>query len=117
MKNNTTDAKRLIQQAIQSMPDDFALSEAKYHLKAALSHVDTVEQKRQRRESTQRQNDMNARFKSMGGVQAGTVDLRENLKIIDDMIAAEQKKLEEIAAKRQSRGLPKDVSEDDLISD
>lgn len=101
------------------MPEDFALSEARYHLKAALSHVDTVEQKRLRRESTQRQNEINARFKNMGGVQ-GTIDLRENLKVIDDLIAAEQKKLDEIVAKRQSKGLPKDPDTsvtDDLMSD
>jgi len=118
MKANTTDAKRLIQQAINSMPEDFTLSEARYHLKAALSHVEHVEQKRVRRENTQRQNDVAARFKSMGGVQAGTVDLRENLKIIDDMIAAEQKKLDEITAKKQARQAPKvEPMEDDLISD
>lgn len=115
MKTNTTDAKRLIQQAISSMPDDFALSEARHHLKAALGHVDAVEQKRARRENTQRQNEINAQFKSMG-VNPG-VDLRENLKIIDDLIAVEQKKLDEIAAKRRSRGQPVDADPDDLISD
>jgi len=119
MKTNTTDAKRLIQQAISTMPDDFTLSEARYHLKAALSHVENVEQKRQRREVTQRQNEMNAQFKKMGTLQGPAIDLKESLKAIDDMIASEQKKLDEIVAKRQSRNAPKEIEplEDDLIRD
>ena len=119
MKNNTTDTKRLIQQAINNMPDDFTLSEARFHLRAALSHVESVETKRNRREAVQRQNEMNARFKSMGQIPTGTIDLRENLKAIDDLIAAEQKKLDEIVAKRQSRTTPKEIEplDDDLIRD
>lgn len=117
MKANTTDAKRLIQQAISSMPADFTLSEARYHLKAALGHVEHVEKKRVARDVTQKQNEVNARFSQMGQVQG--VDLKESLKTIDDLIAKEQKKLDEIAAKRQSRAAPKDVddSEEDLMRD
>lgn len=119
MKTNTTDAKRLIEQAIKAMPQDFALNEVRHHLKAALGHINHVEEKRVRREAVQRQNELNAKFSSMGGLPNGSVDLRENLKIIDDLIAAENKKLEEIVAKRQSRTTPRDVEprEDDLIRD
>ncbi len=118
MKKNTTDAKRLIEQAISSMPEDFTLSEARHHLKAALSHIQHVEQKRERREVTQKQNEINTRIKSMGNIPAGAVDLRENLKTIDDLIAVEQKKLDELVAKRQSRGVvTHDNSDDELIRD
>lgn len=119
MKTNTTDAKRLIQQALSSMPEDFTLSEARYHLKAALSHVEHVEQKRQRRDVTQKQNEVNAQFKNMGTLQGQPIDLRESLKAIDDMIAAEQKKVDEIVAKRQSRNAPREIEplDDDLIRD
>ena len=119
MKQNTTDAKRLIQQALNSMPEDFTLSEARYHLKAALSHVDVVENKRQKREIQQRQNEVQARFNNMGNLQGNPVALRESLKAIDDMIAQEQKKLDDLQAKRQARNAPQEIEplEDDLIRD
>jgi len=119
MKTNTTDAKRLIQQALSSMPEDFTLSEARYHLKAALSHVEHVEQKRNRREIQQRQNEVQARFNSMGQLPGNPAALKESLKAIDDMIAQEQKKLEELQAKRQARNAPQEIEplEDDLIRD
>jgi len=117
MKQNTTDTKRLIEQAIRLLPQDNTLSEARFHLKAALGHVEHVEQKRLRREMVQKQNEMEARFKQMGQTQNGAVDLRENLKIIDELIAAEQKKLEELAAKKASRQQrPDDQDESDLIN-
>ena len=120
MKTNTTDAKRLIQQALSSMPEDFTLSEARYHLKAALSHVEHVEQKRQKRDIQQRQNEVQARFNNMGNLGGHTKEtLRESLKAIDDMIAQEQKKLDDIQAKRQSRNAPLEIEplEDNLIRD
>jgi cysteinyl-tRNA synthetase len=119
MKKNTTDTKRMIQQALNQMPDDFALSEARFHLKAALGHLEHVEQKRQKREVQQRQNEIQARFNSMGQLSGNPINLKESLKAIDDMIAQEQKKLDDIASKRQSRNTPQEIEplEDDLIRD
>lgn len=119
MKNNTTDAKRLIEQAIRLLPNDNALSETRFHLRAALGHVEAVEEKRARRETTQRQNEMNERLKQMGTLPVtGTIDLRENLRVIDELIAAENKKLEEIKSRRQRGSTPNEIPlEDDLIRD
>lgn len=103
MKNNTTDTKRLIQQALAAMPNDNTLSEARHHLRAALNHVDNVEQKRLRREAVQKQNELKTQFNSMGNLQGNPAALRESLKAIDDMIEKEQKKLEEIANRKKQR--------------
>lgn len=117
MKTNTTDTKRLIQQAIATMPADNALAEARHHLRAALNHVDHVEQKRIKREAVQKQNELNERFRNMGNAPTGNPEnLRETLKTIDDMIAKEQKKLEEIAGRKRARQQPDESESDEVIT-
>lgn len=117
MKNNTTDTKRLIQQALATMPADNALAEARHHLRAALNHVDHVEQKRVRREAVQKQNAMNEQFKQMGNMQMGSPEaLRETLRSIDDMIAKEEKKLQEIAGRKRARQQPDETESDEIIT-
>lgn len=50
MKNNTQQAKELLIQAIQSMPSDFALSEARSYMKSALNAISKIENRRIKRQ-------------------------------------------------------------------
>ncbi|WP_147452772.1 hypothetical protein, partial [Corallococcus praedator] len=50
MKNNTQNTKAFLQKALSQAPDDFALSEVRYHIRAALGKLETVEKKREQRE-------------------------------------------------------------------
>lgn len=51
MKNNTGLSKAHLSEAIKNMPDDFALSTARFHLKEALREIEKVEHKRSKREN------------------------------------------------------------------
>lgn len=119
MKDNTTEARRLLEQAIRVMPEDFALSEARHHIKIALNHIGQVEQKRVRRENVQRQNTTQPLFS--GTASGGSANnIRESLQAIDDMIAGETKKLEDIQTRRQQRRTQTQVDDEgggDLIRD
>jgi predicted RNase H-like nuclease (RuvC/YqgF family) len=86
-------------------------------LRAALNHVDHVEQKRLRREAVQKQNQINEQFKRMGNVQGNPQALKETIAAIDDMISKEQKKLEEIANRKKSRQQqPDDADGDEMLT-
>jgi hypothetical protein len=97
MKDNKQSFKSLLQQALRECPTDFALSEARYHLHAALSKVEQVEKKRARRH----QNEL-AQYQERWGVPAG-VATAEALQYIDAMIAGEQRKIDEITERRKKQ--------------
>ncbi len=104
MKNNTQKLKTLLQQAIRECPQDFTLSEARFHLNAALTKVEQVEKKREiRHEQEQRQ------------LVVGQHTM-ESLHYIDDLIANEQRKIQEIAERRKKQQQPSTEEGDDDVS-
>ena len=46
MKNNTNQTKELLQKALVNIPQDFSLSEVRYHIRVALNKLENVEKKR-----------------------------------------------------------------------
>lgn len=91
MKNNTQEAKLALNKALSSVPDDFALSEVKYHIRAALLKIENVEKNRNRREENfqkreeKKQHSSNVYFNPLTAIQA-----------IDEEILKEKIKLQEI---------------------
>lgn len=49
MKNNTLQTRNLLEQALRSLPGDFALQGVRSHIAAALGQVNAVERRRQAR--------------------------------------------------------------------
>jgi len=99
MKYNTQRLKSLLHQALRECPQDFTLSEARYHLNAALTKVEQVEKKRERRQQAEQE-----QYQQHWG--AGTVPgmgVKETLHYIDSMIAEEKRKIDEIAERRKKQ--------------
>ncbi len=90
MKNNTQESKLALNKALSAMPDDHALTEARYHIRAALAKIENVEKSRNRREESfqKRENkkqQSNMYFNPLTAIQA-----------IDEEILKEKIKLQEI---------------------
>ena len=89
MKHNTSEAKNAIQKALISLPDDFALSEVKHYLVAAINKIDQVENKRAKRQVKQEQRKHIANKSSV-------FDVRKAVEAIDEEIEKEKSKLDQI---------------------
>lgn len=104
MKNNTGRAKGLIIEAIKNMPNDFALSETRTYLNWALSSLEKVENKRMRRmEMNQNIAKIQAQANEATQIRQPMAQVNRQLTVeelsvamnqIDNMIAAEKRKLE-----------------------
>lgn len=92
MKNNTENAKELLQKALSQTPQDNSLSEVRYHIRAALGKLEHVEKKRNRRE-------INAKHREE--VKISTTSSNRIIQVIDEMIAAEIDKLTEIKQRKK----------------
>lgn len=55
MKNNTQTPKELLAKAIAAMPDDFALADARTAMRKALTIIEMVENRRERRAANENQ--------------------------------------------------------------
>lgn len=102
MKNNTEQAKALLQRALRETPEDFALSDVRYHIRAALTKIEGVENKRNKREI--------AASIRKEGILPPVYDPRAALQVIDEMIAGEKAKIEEVQRRRNQ---PKNTGDDD----
>lgn len=105
MKNNTQDTKALLQRALTLAPDDHALSEVRFHIRAALGKIENVEKKRERRVVNAERRELAA---GQGNVHA--FDPFRAIQAIDEEIAREKAKIEEI---QRRRNMPKDQKDDD----
>jgi len=103
MKDNTQRLKTLLQQALRECPQDFALSEARFHLNAAMTKVEQVEKKRHRRHEAEQE-----QYRQQWVVGSTGMNVRETLGYIDTMIAEEQKKIQEIAERRKRQQGPEE---------
>jgi len=123
MKNNTGQVKGLIVQAINNMPSDFALSEARTYLNWALSSLEKVENKRVRR-MKMNENIAKIQGRANEAAQISQPTAQENQQMsveqlsaamhnIDNMIADEKKKLENMKVKPATQSAT-DVLKDEL---
>lgn len=94
MKNNTQNAKALLQKALLQTPEDFALSEVRFHIRAALSKLEHVEKKRERREVASEKRE------AVREQAVAPYDPIRVIEAIDMMINEEKAKIEEIQRRR-----------------
>jgi hypothetical protein len=110
MKNNTERSKQFLSQAIQSMPDDFALSTARQQMRSALNEIQKVESKREKREEVNQQAVLDSlENKIMYGTP---YDAKAALKAIDELIGLEKSNLRAIQERRKQIEKPEDGDED-----
>lgn len=100
MKKNTQEMKTLLAQALQTMPDDFALSEVKASIRSALNKLERVEEKREKREQQQQ---VSNQWPVVRGQVINPYAVKQTIDLIDEMIASEKKKIEEIHNKRKTK--------------
>lgn len=89
-----------MQKALQQTPDDFSLSEVRYHIRAALTKLENVEKKREKRE-------VNANRRASvaaAGNSLSAFDPAKVIEIIDMMMDDERAKIEEIQNRRNKKG-------------
>jgi len=104
MKNNTERTKKLIEEAIRLLPEDFALRDARYHMFRAINEIDKVENRRCKRGSQ-----MTPRQKWEFDLQSSQMmapplnpQQRDNvIANIDKMIGEQEQKIREIQNKDQ----------------
>lgn len=104
MKNNISKAASLLEQAINALPDDFALTDAKSLARAALFSLQKVEARRHSRqklqETIERQaEDKKEQMRAMGMPMSGgygltTGEAKTAILSLDKMIAHEKKLIE-----------------------
>lgn len=93
MKNNTSELKSYLQNALRATPHDFALSEVRGLISRALSVVESVEDKRRTREAnSQKRTASQPIFQNPIGA----------LKYLDNELAEQQKKLKDIENRRNT---------------
>jgi hypothetical protein len=103
MKDNTSQAKSLLEQAIKNMPGDFSLGEARHLMHAALASIAKVESKRTSRQAAQ---DMVAKAMDdrrqagfvggAGGYSMTAQEAHMAVMNLDKMIQRERKVLEQL---------------------
>jgi hypothetical protein len=112
---NTEKTKKLIQEAIRQLPEEFALRDVRYHMTRALNEIQQVEKKRSKR--AQREEKLTPRQKWEMDLQTGSLTRPELtpqqkhdvLAQIDSMIDEQEKKIQKVQNK--------DEDETDLLTD
>ena len=98
MKNNTEEFKVTLQKALSLLPQDYALTEVRYHLRVAINKLESVEKKRERREVNSERRDL---AKQQGDSFVSPYDPFKAILAIDEEIAKQKSKIEEIQRRRQ----------------
>ena len=97
MKNNTEPTKDFLQRALRSLPNDFALNEVRSHLNMALSKLELVESRRNKRESQQ----INNNWAIVNGELMHPAMAKKVIAELDHMINYEKLKLEQMKKKKE----------------
>lgn len=105
MKNNTHETKEYLMQALRSLPNDFALTEVRFHLKNALNKLESVEAKRLKRETQQPGNN----WVVLNGELMHPEVAKKVVSQLDHMINSERLKLEEIKKKKELTNGEEDI--------
>ncbi len=95
MKNNTGQIKGYLSKALMEIPDDFALSEVRFHIRSALLKIENVEKKRKHREeaAVTRKEQLELARKERIENTLNPLDAKKTLKLIDSMIEEEKGKI------------------------
>lgn len=112
MKNNTEKAKALLQKALVETPDDFALTEVRSHIRAALNKLEKVEDQRLQREQARTKRIEKLEQQAIRPVDGKLYNPWKVIELIDEMIAGEKAKIEEIQRRRS--GSQKKDDDDEL---
>ena len=101
MKNNTSQAKTLLEQALRAMPEDFSLGEARGLMRSALASIQKVESRRTSRQTAQDMLAKSLEERRQAGLPTGMTMTAHEAKMavstLEKMIAKERKALESIA--------------------
>jgi len=111
----TEKTKKLIEEAIRQLPEDFSLRDARYHMTRALNEIQQVEKKRAKR--SQQEEKLTPRQKWEMDLQTGSLvrpeltpqQKHDVLAQIDSMIDEQEKKIQ--------NARNKDEDETDLLTD
>jgi ribosome-associated translation inhibitor RaiA len=112
---NTEKTKKLVQEAIRQLPEDFALRDARYYMTRALTEIQNVEKKRSKR--GQQEEKLTPRQKWEMDLQTGNLvrpeltsqQKHDVLAQIDSLIDEQEKKIQ--------KARQKDEGESDLLTD
>ena len=106
MKNNTEPTKDFLQRALRSLPNDFALNEVRSHLKMALSKLEVVENRRNKRESSQQANN---NWVIANGELMHPAMAKKVIAELDHMINYEKLRLEQMKKKKELSDEDQDI--------
>jgi hypothetical protein len=98
MKNNTQNIKLSLQNILIRMPQDFALQEVRHHIKAAISMIENIEKKRERREIKAERKEQSRTLEN-----AYFYDPLKAIKAIEEEISREKTNLENIQRRREKQ--------------
>lgn len=96
----TKDTRKLLQDAIKSLPGDFALREVRFHVNAAIQKLDQVEERHAKAMQPKKTQAQSWDEMLKNGVQNPHTPGR-TLDIINQMLGEEHRRLEEIMKKKQ----------------
>lgn len=105
MKNNTQETKAALQKALAVTAQDNALTDIRYHIRAALDKLEHVEKKRVRREENSEKREL---AKGQGAVHG--YDPFRAIQAINEEIALTKAEIKEIQRRRKQ---PDDEKDDD----
>lgn len=118
MKNNTSQVKGLLEQALRALPEDFALEGARSHIVSAINQVGAVEYRRARAENTRINAEAiqkkEAEAKKLG-IPVWQMSLPMTKSVIaglDKMIQSEVSKLENIREANNAKKNPRNNNDD-----
>lgn len=109
MKNNTEGSKALLQKALAEIGQDYALTDVRYHIRAALGKLEHVEKKRERREVHAEKRDL-----ARGQGNAYAFDPLRALEAINEEIARTKSELQDIRNRRNQPKEMKDEGDDEF---
>lgn len=96
----TSPAKETLMRALREIGNDNAMSEARFHIRAALRKMEQVEHKRLRREAERRQTQFQQWRDTVEGSLNNPLGADQTLDALERMIEVEQAKIDEIRSKK-----------------
>ena len=94
----TERSKQLIEQALRAMPPDFSLRDARYHMSRALAEIHKIEKKKAKKQQTavtpRQQWEFDLQSSKLMSPTLNGKQQKDYIKHIDDLIAAEQAKID-----------------------
>jgi hypothetical protein len=104
MKNNTSQAKAYLTEALKNLPQDFALSDVRYHVLSALNKIEHVEKKRGKRAANEMTPQQQWQFQLNQGL-VNPFNAGQTVQALEQMIAEEEAKLKAIKDEKSDGGL------------